>query len=157
MNQTCASGSRLERKTQHTTFHNSEECVHCWMYAQHLEGPVLVVTETYSEMFRDGVYHGRLLQEEEDQRLLKQYRDQLQRSQRQYEDSVLMQQKFRHEIALMEAELTFLKDQLIAVQMAYDDVTMVDVDLEAAAEGMLRARREGRVEMEPRFVLPHYT
>jgi len=150
MDKTCASGSRLEHRTQHATFHNPEECAHCRMYAKHLEDPVLVVTETYSEMFRDGVYHGKLLQEEEDYCLLKQYRDQLQRSQRRYEDSVLLKQKFRHQIALMEAELTFLKDQLMAVRMAYDDVTLVDGDLEAAEEGIM----SGQVEVEPRSVIP---
>jgi hypothetical protein len=114
------------------------------MYAKHLEGPVLVVpTETYSEMFRDGVYQGKLLQEEENHRLLKQYRDELQHWRRRYEDSILTQQKFQHEI-------TLLKDRLMAVQMAYDDVTMVDAILE---EGVLSARREERVEVEPRFVL----
>lgn len=151
MNKPSASGSRLECKTEHVTFHNPEDCVYCRMYANHLEGPILVVTETYSEMFRDGVYQGRILQEEEDHHLLKQYCDELQRSQRRYEDSVLMQKKFQHEIALMEAELTLLKDQLMAIQMAYDDVTMMDGNLE---EGMLSARREERAEVAPTFVLP---
>jgi len=147
MSKPGASGSRLERKIQHTTFHDPEECVQCRMYANHLDGPLLVVTEPYSDLFRDGEYQGRVLQEEEDSRLLKQYRHQLQHSQRQYEESVLMQERFRHR---MEAEVALLKDQLIAVQMAYDDVTLPEGVGEV---GIPSVQGEGPVEVEARFVL----
>jgi len=150
MSKPYASGSRLERKTQHTTLHDPEECAQCRMYANHLEGPLLVVTEPYSHLFQDGEYQGRVLQKEEDNHLLKQYRHQLQHSQRRYEQSVHMQEKLRHRIAMMDAEVALLKDQLLAVQMAYDDVTL---PAGVGEVGILSAQGEGPVEVEARFVL----
>jgi hypothetical protein len=126
------------------------------MYAKHLEGQPLTGSKPSSETYQDGIREGKRLQEEQDYHLLMQYREQLHRSQRRYEDSVLMQERFRHEFELMEAELALLKDELMAVQMAYDDVTLYHGgSTEGRGEaGMSTTTVEPEEQVESRFVLP---
>jgi len=145
-----------ETLSKHTTVHDPDGCVHCRMYAKHLEGQHLTGSNPPSKTYQDAIREGMRLQEEQDYRLLMQYREQINRSQRRYEDSVLMQERFRQEFELMEAELASLKDELMAVQMAYDDVTMYygGNTEPGEEEGMSTTTTEAEAQVHGRFVLP---
>jgi len=116
------------------TLHHPRGCMHCRVYSKHVEestasfGPSME-SPLYSEgipnrTYQDGIRLGRFLQEEEDHHLLSRYREEIHQFHERYEDSLLKQSRYRHELERTRGEIAALNDQLLAIQIAYDDVTM---------------------------------
>lgn len=118
------------------TIHNPNGCIQCRIYSRHVEESTVscgpsesTQSARYSEgipnrTYQDGIRLGRRIQEEEDHHLLSRYREQIHWFHERYEDSLQQQSSYRHDLERMEAEVAILKDNISAMQVAYDDVTM---------------------------------
>jgi len=120
-------------KSTKRTLHHPHGCMHCRVYGRHIDesSPGLSpFTESSSHhaqgitrrTYEDGVRLGRRLQEEEDYHLLIRYREQFYGLHERHEDSLLTNARYRRELECMREEISFLKDQLVAIEIAYDDV-----------------------------------
>ncbi|KAF9522460.1 hypothetical protein CPB83DRAFT_112096 [Crepidotus variabilis] len=74
------------------------------------------ITDHYTEL-------GRKLGREENEGILFCYRNKLARARRKYDDEVLLKDRYHQESDLLRTQLADVKDQLLAVQVAYDELS----------------------------------
>jgi len=127
------------------TLHHPHGCMHCRVYSRHIDesSPDLgSFTElpSFSEgiphlTYEDGIRLGRRLQEGDDYYLLSRYREQIHRLHDQHENALLTKARYRRELEYKQEEVALLRDELLAIQMAYDEVT--------ASIGRSSARQQG--------------
>jgi hypothetical protein len=72
--------------------------------------------------FKDGIALGRRLQLEDDSIHFSRYRGRLQMARKQQEELHVSQHRYRERTKSLEAEIGVLRDRLMAMQMAYDDI-----------------------------------
>ncbi|KAF8871301.1 hypothetical protein CPB84DRAFT_793353 [Gymnopilus junonius] len=141
-----------EPASYHSTCHHPEECKECASYEDHLafsalsfshsssdphshpssssppSSPTTSSTPPLASSFTDGILQGRLLQREEDDSVLSRYRSRLQHAQQRHTDALRVQTGYRAEMEIMQRELTAVKDRLMAVQIAYEDLAMARLE-----------------------------
>jgi hypothetical protein len=122
-------------KSTKRTLHHPRGCMHCRVYSRHIDESASpdfgLFTESSSHhsqgiphrTYEDGIRLGRYLQEEEDYHLLVRYREQFHQLHERHENSLLTKARYRHKLECLQEEIALLKDQLVAIQIAYDDVT----------------------------------
>ncbi|PPQ70222.1 hypothetical protein CVT26_014476 [Gymnopilus dilepis] len=126
-----------ELDSNYVTCHHPEECPECANYEEHLEFSALSIpthhpsgppTQPATSSFAQGVATGRHLQREDDDHVISRYRSRLHYAQSRYAESVRGHASYRAENELLRRELTAVKDRLLAVQMAYEDLAMARLD-----------------------------
>ena len=126
-----------ELDSNYVTCHLPEECPECAHYEEHLEFSALSIpshhpsgppTQTATSSFAQGVATGRRLQREDDDHVISRYRSRLHYAQSRYAESVRGHASYRAENEFLRRELTAVKDRLLAVQMAYEDLAMARLD-----------------------------
>lgn len=120
-------------KSTKRTLHHPHGCMHCRVYCRHIDesspdlSPFTESSSHHSQgiphrTYENGIRLGRRLQEEEDYHLLIRYREQFYGLHERHENSLLTKARYRRELECMREEIAILKDQLMAIQIAYDDV-----------------------------------
>lgn len=105
------------------TVHSLEECRDCHAYTKHVDQTFRSDPMRSEEgTFKDGIALGRRLQLEDDSTYFSRYRGRLQIARKQEEELLLSQHRYRQRTESLEAEIGVLRDRLMAMQMAYDDV-----------------------------------
>lgn len=126
-----------EFDSYYSTCHHPEECPQCANYEEHLAFSALSFSShtpsdptspPLASSFTHGVLAGRRLQREEDEELCSRYRSRLHYAQNRHTEALRVQTSHRAEIELLRRELTAVKDRLMAVQMAYEDLAMARLD-----------------------------
>lgn len=124
---------KLVNKSTIRTLHHPHGCTHCRVYSRHIDesppdlGPS-AESPSFSEeiphlTYEDGIRLGRRLQEGDDYYLLSRYREQLHQLHNQHENTLLTNSRYRREFEYMQEEVALLRDELLAIQIAYDEVT----------------------------------
>ncbi|KAF8873012.1 hypothetical protein CPB84DRAFT_650909 [Gymnopilus junonius] len=141
-----------ESDSCYSTCHHPEECKDCASYEDHLtfsalafshsssdphsdpssssspSNPTTSSTPPLASSFTHGILQGRFLQREEDDSLLSWYRSRLQHAQQRHTDALRVQTGYHAEMEIMQRELTAVKDRLMAVQIAYEDLAMARLE-----------------------------
>lgn len=120
--------ANFANKSTKRTLHHPHGCMHCRVYIRHIDesfpdfGPFRESAQGIPRRtYEDGICLGRRLQEEEDYCLLIRYQEQFHQLHERH-NSLLTKARYRRELECMQEEITLLKDQLMAIQIAYDDL-----------------------------------
>lgn len=122
------------------TLHDLSDCDVCLMYAQHVELQQDSEIDNHGEFgpgeprtIADAIEHGRQLQREENAGLFSRYRGRLNSLQKRCDDDALQKTKAQAEAERLRVELEEMKDHLMALQMAYEEMTLSQL---GSAEGV---------------------
>ncbi|CAA7261248.1 unnamed protein product [Cyclocybe aegerita] len=124
--------NNLWPEEQYDILHPPEECSQCGDYARHLlyhgSGFGASLEEAFfnqaEDSFVEGVIEGRRLQREDDHVRLSRYHLRLDDMRQQRDEARLLQLRHNDEAELLKAELADVKDMLLAVQLAYEELSL---------------------------------
>ena len=107
------------------TLHDLADCDVCLMYAQHVElHPEDDAESNQPRTIAEAIEHGRRLQQAEDHEMMSRYRAKVGALQRKYDQEASLAAKFRDEAEALRVELEEVKDHLMALQMAYEELAV---------------------------------
>lgn len=81
-----------------------------------------------SRSFSVGVAVGRSLQRDQGRRVLYRYQDLVRNLKRKHEEEILLCERYRFEAEALQQEMSDMKDRLLAMQIAYEELTVVATD-----------------------------
>jgi len=79
----------------------------------------------YSLSFSAGVAVGRRVQRDQDRRVLYRYQDLVRKLKRKHEEEMLLCERYRFEAEVLQQAISEMEDQLLAMQIAYEELTVV--------------------------------
>ena len=140
----------LSDRMEYKTIHQQSLCEHCHFYAEHVK--YHLPTDSDMNDTGDDSLHGqcqtlskayeigRREQLKEDHELFSRYRSRLASVRARYDDEVFLRKRYRREAEILQIQLSEAKDQLLALQLAYEEVVV-----------------ESSANADPayRFLLPH--